>query len=413
MRKTATISCLWILSVISVCAQQVIKTDTDHFKTVRIDPANAIGGNVSDVFDQVNYIPLETTPESLFGNISQLEIVNDYYIILDYNTNSILVFTLNGKFHAKIKGSNSTIYKFLVNRWTNQIVYTRDNYQSMTYCDFDGKVIKTQKNMDQNNLPIIFPSSYFISPDQLISYYPYSDMDTLSKYYQPYTRSLLRFSKTEGNVYEIGMPYTKAETKIDVTHIGIGPLTTFGNDTSFFFAKPYTFTLYTVTPHSIKLVYKFIFPLLTSIPPDFVSNPANNLKRVSFLQKNQELIFSLNNCYQVGNNLLFEARSMAVNQEDNLIYNFKSSDLIAYKHILPDETSCFLPIYDKMSSNVGLAHCDGTFLYTSLSSLCLFKANEENKGKKIKWPEALATYFAKGSKKNNPVILQLKLKDNL
>jgi hypothetical protein len=115
----------------------------------------------------------------------------------------------------------------------------------------------------------------------------------------------------------------------------------------------------------------------------------------------------------VGNNLLFEASTYGSNQEDNLVY-LKSGNLIAYKHILPDEASWFLPIYDKVSSNfdnVGLASCDGTFVYTSLSSLCLFKANEENKDNNVKLP--LAVYFTKGSTKDNPVILQLKLKDGL
>jgi hypothetical protein len=62
---------------------------------------------------------------------------------------------------------------------------------------------------------------------------------------------------------------------------------------------------------------------------------------------------------------------------------------------------------------VGLASRDGTFVYTSLSSLCLFKANEENKDNNVKLPVGLAVYFTKGSTKDNPVILQLTLKDGL
>jgi hypothetical protein len=41
----------------------------------------------------------------------------------------------------------------------------------------------------------------------------------------------------------------------------------------------------------------------------------------------------------VGNNLLFEASTYGSNQEDNLVYDLKSGNLIAYKHILPDEAS--------------------------------------------------------------------------
>lgn len=55
----------------------------------------------------------------------------------------------------------------------------------------------------------------------------------------------------------------------------------------------------------------------------------------------------------------------------------------------------------------------GVSIYTSLSSLCMFKAKEEVSDKGIKFSNSLKTYFKKGSPKNNPVIVQLKLKNDL
>lgn len=408
------LSCYWTLSAIFASAQDLIKADTSHFSTIRIDPANAMGGNVSDIFKEVNFIPLETTSQSLFGNVNQLQILDNHYVILDYDKNAIFIFTSNGKFRAKIKGRpNAKIYKFLINKWTNQIVYTNDNYQSMTYCNLDGKVIKKENNIDAKGTPIIYLNSYFVSPDQLISYDQYRNIDTASKYYTPYSRALLRFGNP---VHSIGIPYTEAETKIDVLTSGIGPLTTFGIDTTFLFARPYDYTLYMVTTHTIQLKYKIVFPQLLALPSDFTTNFDYNLKRIAFIQKNPDLIYSINNCYQIGSNLLFEASSYRSRQDDNLLYNLKSGTLIAYKHILPDELSYYLPIYDKVNSNfenTGLAYCDGVSVYTSLSSLFLFKSNDENKNRKIQLPNALKNYFTKGSPKDNPVILQLKLKDDL
>ncbi|MEO9021742.1 MAG: 6-bladed beta-propeller [Ginsengibacter sp.] len=48
--------------------------------TIRIDPANARGGTTSQIFDEVNYIPLETTKESLFGQIDQLAVTEKYFV---------------------------------------------------------------------------------------------------------------------------------------------------------------------------------------------------------------------------------------------------------------------------------------------------------------------------------------------
>lgn len=69
--------------------------------TLRLDPLDSSGGTASKIFDEVNCIPLETTKESLFGKIDRLEVIDKCLIILDDNTNSILIFDKKGKFHAK------------------------------------------------------------------------------------------------------------------------------------------------------------------------------------------------------------------------------------------------------------------------------------------------------------------------
>lgn len=407
-------TCIGLLTTLAVSAQSLVQIDSSQFSTVRVDPSNAIGGNVSDVFKEVQYIPLETTTESLLGNVSQLEVLDGYFVILDYDKNAIFIFTSTGKYHAKIKGrQNTKIYKFIVNKWTNQIVFTNDNYQSMTYCDLDGKIVKNEKNISPNGLPLIYLNSYFISADQLLSYDQYRDIDTSSKYYQSYSRSLIRFGNP---VHSVAMRYTEAESKIDVVSMGIGPLTTYGTDTTFFFVPPYDYSLYRITPNTIKLAYKFILPQLMSLPTDFLTNTDYDLKRIAFIQKNRELIFSLNNCYQIGANLLFETSSYVNSDEDNLLYNTQSGTLIAFKHILPDELSFFLPLFDKSSShfqNIGFAYCDGSSVYTSISSLFLLNAKKEIKNKGIQFPTALSAYFSKGSAHDNPVIVRLKPKDEL
>ena len=55
--------------------------------TIRIDPAHARSGTASQIFEEVNYIPLETTKESLFGKIDQLAVTEDYFIMQSQLTN--------------------------------------------------------------------------------------------------------------------------------------------------------------------------------------------------------------------------------------------------------------------------------------------------------------------------------------
>ncbi|PUZ23857.1 6-bladed beta-propeller protein [Chitinophaga costaii] len=403
----------WILWAGVAAAQDIIPTDTSHFTTIRIDPANTMGGNVSDVFASVNYIPLETTPESLLGEVSQLAILNGYYLVLDYDKNAIFIFTNSGKYHAKIKGGDQRIGHFMVNKWTNQVAYSGDNYQTITYCDLDGKVVKQDANITPEGLPALYSNSFFVGAKEVISYFTYLNIDTTSKYYNAYYWSLLKYGNP---VYALGMPYTAAQTKIDVILANLTTMTTSGIDTAFLLAKPYEYGLYTVTPHTIRLAYQFIFPQSLSLPPDFLTNPVYNLKRIKYVDDHRDLIYSLNNYYQVGDNLLWRECSMSSNKEEYLLYNLTSGNLFAIKHILPDALSYYLPFYETISSifdNVGFAYCDGASLYTSVSSLAMFKTKEENKDKNIVLPAVLQTYFNKGNARDNPVLVQLQLKKEL
>lgn len=408
-----------ISTALPLSAQKVIVPDTSNAVTLRIDPSNANGGNVSDIFESVNYIPLETISESIFGMISQLEVTQDHYIIYDEDTDCILIFNRSGKFHAKIKGKSESLgYKinsFRINKWTNQIVYSNNGCKTLIYCDFNGKVVKTIDAGLLKSNKINLSSSFFTGPDDMISYTKYFPLDTLTEK-GPSSRSLITFIKGLHTVYAKAFEYGAAESKIDVSSPGIGPLTNFGNDTTFFFSKLYDYSIYTVTPGKIALSYKFIFPFSSSLPNNFLRSFNLDGGIIPYIYSHKETIFWINNCYKTGNNLLFEASVFGSYNEDNLIYNLKSGNLIAYKHILPDEHSFFLPIYDPLGisfSNTGIAACDQIYIYTSVSSLSMFIARDENKSRKIKYTPILTEYLTKGNKSDNPVILQLKLKENL
>ncbi|WP_449436084.1 6-bladed beta-propeller [Pedobacter steynii] len=81
------------------------KIDSSKMVTLRIDPSSARGSTVSQFFDEVNFIPLETTKESLFGSISQLKMTNDNYFVFDWETKAVLIFTKSGKYVAKVSAS--------------------------------------------------------------------------------------------------------------------------------------------------------------------------------------------------------------------------------------------------------------------------------------------------------------------
>jgi hypothetical protein len=62
--------------------------------------------------------------------------------------------------------------------------------------------------------------------------------------------------------------------------------------------------------------------------------------------------------------------------------------------------------------NTGFHLFDKSFFYTSYSSLVLFGIKEQNATKDRKYNPALTEYFKTQNKKSNPVLIQLKPKEN-
>jgi hypothetical protein len=414
--RISMLFCALFCTALTVCAQKVIPVDTSHCVTLRLDPANAMGGNASDYFEEVNYIPLETTGESEFGSISQLEVTDEYYIIFDQNTKAILLFTRAGKFHTKIKGNTKYgIYNFTYNKFTKQIIYYNNENATTFYCDLNGKVVKTIKRSGELGKDEKSPDGlYHFSADQAIGIGSYNTLDTTDKRFKTYSNSLIHYVKDDKTVYQKGLSFSKQLGAVEAFYYGKA-FTMAGNDTTFFYSKPLSFSIYTVTPNTIKFSYKLIFPFSVSLPKDFLTNADYNKERRGYYEKHPNQLFSLTNIFRTGNNLSFEAGNLwdYRNKENTLIYNLATGSLVAYKHVLADERSYYLPLIESLGYSFGsvLIASDGEHLYASVSSLSMFKAHEDSADKKVKYPADLDEYFKKRNRRDNPVIIQMKLKN--
>lgn len=164
---------LSLLLLIFITFQISYAQNASAIKKIRINPLTAMGGTVSQYIDKVQFITFESTPKSAFGNIDQLEITDKYYIILDRETKSILIFDKQGQFHAKIEGQkinpqHPVFYTFNLNRNTNLI---KINYLfDIFYFDLDGKLVTHRKSSEdqyfgeETNLGGKFSGNYFYSP---------------------------------------------------------------------------------------------------------------------------------------------------------------------------------------------------------------------------------------------------------
>jgi len=110
-----------LLTIIGVIASIRTVAQTEHFK-LRILPDQASGGNVSDYFESVEYIPLETTKESLLGDVHQMIVTNGSYVIYDNDTKSVYFFDLKGSYLMKVRNEINTASRITYDVSANKIV---------------------------------------------------------------------------------------------------------------------------------------------------------------------------------------------------------------------------------------------------------------------------------------------------
>lgn len=385
--------------------------------TLRIDPLNARGATASQIFDEVNYIPLETTKESLFGRIDQLEVTDKYFIILDDDTNSILIFDKKGKFHAKIKGGDiNTNYKnrlgsFKIVPSKNLIECHAMLSTQMSSYNFDGEKISEKK------LPFTFVDYHHFQNDS-IAYYNYLYPTKYNKDSLSNEVWLVKDTKE----YKNFLPYNLKKVNFTMEDIMFSPhinhFYASGNDTSAFFLRPYDYTVYELTAHSLMPKFNFILPLINSLPKGFITDPSYNGKHLRTVMENNNIVYGLGYTYLLNDNLFFKLITLGELQHNySFIYNLKSGDLMGINHILPDSSTYYLPITDDGLGGDFIASnflaCDGKYMYTSYSSLVMFNMKNASADKNITYPPILKNYFDNENIKSNPVIVQLKPKEKL
>ena len=390
------------------------KIDSSGMVTLRIDPQNARGANVSQVFDEVKFIPLETTKESLFGSIYDLRIVKNQFILFDYDTRAVLIFAKDGKFKGKIDASKipkddadkskNELYGYRIaeeNKDSLIAIYSSKYY---FYFDFNGKQIKKVPHKDAG-----FNRDFTLA-DKETRVRPFY-IEKNGKDSTHYEVGILRKNKDSVGYF----PFSMKRYETDEFWGGT-KLYDCGTPNEMFFINFYSYNLYKITPAKLSLAYRIIFPANNSLPGDFVTNPIYIKKRGEYFRNNPKVFYSMNSAYPVGDNLYLQMRSWGWDKElkKSIIYNLKTSEIISLQDLTPDSLSSFLPVTDAGAfydfANKGFHLYKDDYFYTSYSSLAMFSFKEQLGDKNKVFSPQMQEYFKTQDRKSNPVIIQLKPK---
>jgi hypothetical protein len=391
---------------------QITKIDSSKMVTLRIDPSTAVGAPVSQIFEEVEFIPLETTKESLFGSISQLEILDNKYVLFDYDTKAVLIFSLKGKYINKISANKLPVgagneknepYGFHLQKLDGKSYISIYTHNGELYFDSNGTFVKKK---EKNRKDIFDRFEVGTEGNYYRESYQKNDQDSIG-----YELALFNKDTILGLFLQFSTNYGNDQ------FMSAGDRSTYNANTKeLFYVHYYNYNIYKGTPEGLSLAYKLIFPFANTLPKDFLVNPIYKNKRYDYFRDHNKIIYGLGNVLKIGDMLVFKIGQWGGIDKTILSYNLKTGELLSLNDLEPDAKTSFLPITDGGVGydfkNMGFILNKDGYLYTSYSSLAMSKFKELSTNKKPVYNEVLETYFKTQSPKNNPVIIKLKPKQN-
>lgn len=392
--------------------------------TLYFEPNYATGAAQSRIFENINYIPLETTKESLFGRVAQLVVTPEYFVVLDNDTKAIYFFNKSGRFIKKHNDKKYEPRTIQLDKQKNALFITSRNKaynptQTEIQQMMDNPLDKTTQKYIKayyyslndvakenittvNNFEIAFARPVIFNTNQWVYSHIYAN-----RKWADATDYELKI--TDGNKIISGyFPYNKQKASL---FYGSPEAISFYrtlNDNTLLFTRPYNYSIYELTADSASLLYTLILPFENSLPKTFFTQSFETANQLAdYKMKNAAYVWGLNNIVSFNNYLFFTLDSYKSIRERRFMFDKKSNQFYNIDKIAPDSLNTFLPIIGN-----GIQYFDKDYLYTSISSVNMFQAKENNKNRQLTYNTAIENYFTKSKPVANPVIIQLKPKTN-
>ncbi len=388
-------------------------------KKIRIDPDQAYGGKTSDYFESVEYIPLETSSKSLFGEITKLVVTDSSFVVFDYDTQSVLFFSDHGKFITRVAGSKNGYISIMHDFAKKNIKMELYNYATskkvVAHYSYKGKLLNSKKlavsagNVSLPGISIekgataIFNNAYFLGNKP-----PADTVTHLIEIYQNQKLSRTFFPVSQ-----------KQDLGFCSIAGAIEPPKLVENG-AFYISTPLNHRVYRISKSDTQFLFQFVFPVKRTLSKE-IFNP-DNKKYIDSVSRNiaddQKTIIDVSNIFFRKSKLYFKLNmrryTSYFGSESKYLYNFiydtASAKFVALERIIPDEKSFFLPLFDNRINLNGLEYNSDHF-YASVSSLKMFQTYNATSSKNTKYTGVLEEYFKIQNRKSNPVIVKMKLKE--
>ena len=369
-----------------------------HVK-IRADIANPYGGEASDFFSAVNYIPLQTTKESTIGKIDRLVVTKDFYFILDNISDAIYLFDRKGKYVKKIvmPGAFPTTNKeylgisdFTVDENHKRIYLSHKNYiRNIFVFDFSGNFLK--KIGEEIPMGFTFFSNKILltreNPSNGGAYFVDTNV-TRRKYLLPYIKhSFIMLS-----------PYKSANVVDKGERI--------------VFTRLFDNKIYEADTCGLIGHFEILFPAEYSLPANFSDSSFFNKQRNFLLTENRKAIYSINNPYKTGSYLFFTISNSEHGSYKNFMTNIVTNKTFGFSKISPDALNNYLPLFQNFTSNILASSSNSIFTAIPASGLIEYYDRHKDKIKgRVTEDVFKPIHKAKKGVLENPVLIEVVFKE--
>ncbi len=392
----------------SLYGQSTSAPSPTNFMKLRIDPATATTVNANDIYQKIEYIPLEANTQSMIGSISRMEVADDRIVVYDMDTKNTLFFKSDGSFVSKLTPRQVGNHAGL-----SSAVPEGNVYNSFTLINKDGEnyvLIRSNKLFIYYNLDGVFlRAEKELKPTALLTF---SDGTELHNYYTDKDKSIYAYAlikDTEIRKYHIFSEEHLMTDELYTQGSGFYPSR---DKNSILYLDYYSYDVHETNAEGSELKYQFIFPSSHSLPPSFMFDSKYKGKKYDYFIENKQAIYGVHNVVEAGDYLYFSLASWTTSSSEkkNLALHKPSGKLISLQHIIPDESTYFLPTNDAHYGGYfmrkGFMTYDSKYFYTLISPVSMAKFDADNKERKETYPENLAKSISKGANAN-PIVVKI------
>jgi len=315
---------LTLYALLPLCLFNLYSCNSEHIENVespkdleviKVPEGDKIKAKFSDVFSEWKLIPLETTPESLIGNIRRISVFKTNYYILDRQTNSVLIFNPEGKFLNKIQrlgnrpGEYQGLMDFTIDEEKNQIILYSHKPMKLLVYDLSGNFISEERLQDlNNNLSLSGKDLFFTNV-------------TVGD------NHLLLYKNLETNEERKILPLMKNSKYFESFYLST-PTIIKGITTNISF--PYSDTLYEARNKRILAKYRIDFGN-KRLPADLIAKktPPSEIFKSAVMNNYG---FGVSNFKEFSNIVYF-----SYGPDISVIYNKKNKQTVAFKGVINDE----------------------------------------------------------------------------